>query len=263
MRDNKAMPWIGGAVVLGLLIAAGGWFLGINPALTAASEARAQTATERDRNELLRVQNETLKEQFAHLADYEAQLAALQVQIPATTDLSALNLHLTSLVTTAGLTTTSLAVTTPQAFVPVAEPAAAAPDAAAPPTTDGAGEAAPAAEDAAAPAPVAPTYAGFYAIPVTLTTVGTYEATLAFLESLQADSSRLFLVGSIAATTQVDQGAGSGKPATSAGDLETVVTGFTYVLQDPSAAPPVTDPAAEPVPLPVPADQRNPFVPVA
>lgn len=262
MRDKKAMPWIGGAVVLGLLIAAGGWFLGVSPALTAASEARAQTATERDRNELLRVQNETLKEQFAHLEEYEAQLATLQVQIPRTADLSALNRHLTSLVTTAGLTTTSLSVTTPQAFVPVADPAAAATETAAPPTTDGAGETPPV-DEGAAPAPAAPAYAGFYAIPVTLTTVGTYEATLAFLESLQAGSSRLFLVGSIAATTQPDQGAGSGKPATSAGDLETVVTGFTYVLQDPSAAPPVTDPSAEPVPLPVPADQRNPFAPVA
>lgn len=261
MRENKAMPWIGGAVVLSLLVVVAGWFLAISPALDAASLSRAQTVDERDRNALLRQQNATLKEQFGHLEEYQAQLAALQVQIPPEGDLSGLTRQIDSLAATAGLTTTVFSATTPQAFVPAV--AAPVTDTAAAPADGAATEGA--ATDTAAAAPVAPSYAGLYAVPISLTTVGTYDATVAFLDTLQHSTSRLFLVGTISASAQPDAGAGSGKPATSAGDLETVITGFAYVLQDPAAAAavPVPDPAATPEPMPEPGAARNPFVPVA
>ena len=238
------------------VILAAGWFLAISPTMASADASRAQTAVERAHNDLLKQQNATLKEQFTHLEEYKAQLAALRVQLPAHADLSALNSELQALVASAGLTTTTFGATTAQAFAPVAAAAAPVADAAAPAAT-GTGAAA---AGAAAPAP-ATSYPGFFAIPLTMTVLGTYDATLKFLDSLQTTSSRLYLVGSITATSQQDGGSSPGKPATSKGDLETTINGFTYVLQDGSAA--VEAPAATPSPLPVPSTQKNPFVPVS
>jgi Tfp pilus assembly protein PilO len=260
MGANKAAPWVAGAVVLIFVILAMGWFLAISPTMAAADASRAQTAVERDHNALLTQQIATLKEQFTHLDEYKAQLAELQVQLPPQADLSALNTELQALVASAGLTTTTFGVTTAQAFVPVATAAAPVADAAA--TTAAGTTTAVAGTAATGAAPVDPvaSFAGFYAVPVSITVVGTYDATLAFLDSLQTTTSRLYLVGSVTATSQRDGGAGSGKPATSSGDLETTIAGFAYVLQDGSAA--VEAPAATPSPLPVPSNQKNPFIPV-
>jgi Tfp pilus assembly protein PilO len=259
MRTNKAAPWVAGAVVAIFVILAAGWFLAISPTMAAADESRAQTALERDHNARLKQQIATLKEQFTHLEEYKAQLAGLRVQLPPQEDLSSLNTELQSLVASAGLTTTDFGVTTAQAFVPVAAVAApaavAAATAAASPTP-----AAGAAVAAAAPANSAPSFAGLYAVPLSITVVGTYDATLTFLDSLQTTTSRLYLVGSVTAASQRNEGAANGKPATSSGDLETTIAAFAYVLQDTSAA--VAAPTATPSPLPVPSTQRNPFVPV-
>jgi Tfp pilus assembly protein PilO len=251
MRTNKAAPWVASAVVAIFVILAAGWFLAISPTMAAADESRAQTALERDHNARLKQQIATLKEQFTHLEEYKAQLAGLRVQLPPQEDLSSLNTELQSLVASAGLTTTDFGVTTAQAFVPVAAVAApaavAAATAAASPTP-------------AAPANSAPSVAGLYAVPLSITVVGTYDATLTFLDSLQTTTSRLYLVGSVTAASQRNEGAANGKPATSSGDLETTIAAFAYVLQDTSAA--VAAPTATPSPLPVPSTQRNPFVPV-
>jgi hypothetical protein len=250
MRTNKAAPGVAGAIVVIFVILAAGWFLAISPTIASADESRAQAAVERAHNDRLKQQNATLKEQFTHLEEYKAQLAALRVQLPAHAELSALNTELQALVASAGLTTTTFGATTAQAFAPVAAAPAA--------TTTTSGTSAPAA-GAAAPVPTT-SYPGFFAIPLTMTVLGTYDATLKFLDSLQTTSSRLYLVGSITATSQQDGGSSTGKPATSKGDLETTITGFAYVLKDGPAA--VEAPTATPSPLPVPSTQKNPFVPV-
>lgn len=257
MRTNKSAPWVAGAVVAIFVILAAGWFLAISPSMAAADDSRAQTVLERDHNARLKQQIETLKEQFTHLEEYKAQLAALRVQLPPQEDLSSLNTEVQSLVASAGLTTTAFGATTAQAFAPVAAAAAPAASAAATPTP---AATAGTSEKSAAPATPAPTFAGFYAVPLSITVVGTYDATLTFLNSLQTTTSRLYLVGSITAASQRNEGAANGKPATSSGDLETTIAAFAYVLQDGSAA--VQPPAAAPSPLPVPSTQKNPFIPV-
>jgi Tfp pilus assembly protein PilO len=261
MGANKAMPWVVGTVLAIVAILAGGWLLVISPAMAGADDSRAQAAASRDHNDQLRRQVATLKEQFTHLDQYNAQLAALQVQLPQNADLSALNTALQSTATAAGVTTTALSATPPQAFLPVGNavvPSSTSTSAASV-TTDAAGS-------SAKQSASKPSFAGFYAIPVSITTVGGYDATLAFLDSLQNSSTRLFLVGTISATSQPAAGAASGKPATSAGDLETTITGFAYVLQDAAAvtAPtPAPTAGATPTPLPAPAGQKNPFIPVS
>jgi Tfp pilus assembly protein PilO len=256
MGANKATTWVAGAAVAVVAILAAGWFLAISPTMASADESRAQTTVTQDRNTQLSRKVATLKDQFAHLDEYKTQLAALQVQLPQEADMSGFNTELQSLASSASVTATSMTVTTPQLFVPIGTKPTASTTAA--PASDAAGTASTTSTSAA-------NFSGLYAVPVSITTVGTYDATLTFLDSLQRTSSRLFLVGSLDATTQPNAGASNGRPATSAGDLETVTTGFAYVLHDAAGAAPAptsATPAPTPTALPAPSSQRNPFIPV-
>jgi len=266
MGSTKSAPWFVAATLASVVILALSWFFAISPAMTVAAEARSQAAQESDLNDLLQLQIATLADQFAHLDEYKADLAALRVQVPAEADLSELNRELQALATSTGVTLTAVQQSVPAAFVPaVAVPAAVAPTTTDGGTTEAAGTDAPAGAVAAAdPAPAAVAPVGFYAVPVSVTLVGSYEQASAFLSSFQTGSQRLFLAASITALAQEETGATNGRPALAAGDLELTVTGFAYVLQGSAAAVPEA-PAEETAPpaLPEPSDQRNPFQPIA
>jgi hypothetical protein len=88
----------------------------------------------------------------------------------------------------------------------------------------------------ATPAPAAAAAPeGFVAVPVTITVLGPFLNSLAFLSDLQADP-RLFLITGIDGEGQGEAEAGDGRPATHVGDVEMVITGYLYVLSDPNAA---------------------------
>ena len=116
----------------------------------------------------------------------------------------------------------------------------------------------------AAPAAVAgangPT--GFTAIPISITALGTYDNTLAFLNDLQNSTQRLFLVTGFTSTSQDQADASSGKPATAPGDQELIITGYAYALPDGLAVPETVDPAAAPPVLPGAVPGKNPLLPV-
>jgi Tfp pilus assembly protein PilO len=250
MGATKSTPWIVGAALVSVVILALGWFLAISPAMATADESRSQAEQQRVSNDQLRTQIATLTQQFTHLDEYKANLATIQIQIPQQTDLTAINTELQGLAAGAGVTLTTVSVSTTQQFAPVGVAAvAAAPSAAVAP-------------GAAEPAPAAPTVPkGIYVIPVSLTAVGSYDKTVALLTSLQAGSTRLYLITGINAISQVAAGATGGRPAVSKGDLETTVTAYAYVLLGtPAAAASV--PATPPV-LPVPSGQKNPFLSVS
>lgn len=253
MRQASAKVWVGGTAALAVLLLAAAWFLAIDPVVARASTDTAAAQQQRDQNDLLELEIAKLEEQSTHLEEYRAELAALRTQLPPTSDPASIGRELDALATTAGLTLTALQPSVPEAFVPAA--AAASGVTADSAASDGAAQGSVTTDSAAA----APTeaVAGFFRVPLSVTTVGSYEASVAFLRSVQESSSRLYLVSSISATTQDDQGASGGRPATVDGDVELVLTGAAFVLTDPTAAP--TEPAEEA--LPVPADQANPFLP--
>src|SRR5665647_580086 len=82
MRSTRSAGWIGGTVVLILLIFVATWFLVAGPRFEAASTTLADAADVRARNVVLETQNAKLREDFAKLDDYKAELATLQTQIP-------------------------------------------------------------------------------------------------------------------------------------------------------------------------------------
>ncbi|WP_454048525.1 hypothetical protein [Cellulomonas sp. Marseille-Q8402] len=259
MNLKSTSTWIAGTAFVALGILALTWFFAVSPTLDSASDAQTQTVDELARADLLEIQVAQLAKQFAEIDTLRGELADVRTKVPATADLSGFTRELQELASAAGVTVTGLAPSSPQAFVSAAatvDPAstadASATDAA---TTEGAAAADPSAAVAAA------TGTGVYAVPVSFTTLGSYDAGVAFLKGIQEQASRLVLVTGFTATSQTEQGAVSGRPATVRGDVELVANAYIYLLPDGTdlMADAVEEQGAA---LPVPSGQANPFAPV-
>ncbi|HEY3547412.1 MAG TPA: hypothetical protein VGK17_15170 [Propionicimonas sp.] len=273
----RATGWILGTIVVALLLGIGSWFLAISPVMTSTGEAQDQASTTRDANTLLRTKIAHLKEQFTHLDEYKAELAGLQTQIPTAAQVSAYLREVQALATARGVLITGTTSELGQTVVP-AEPVVAAPatDASKPDVAAGvsstpspspspspsatAGAGATTGSTGTAAASAVPD--GFVAIPMSFTVLGTYENVVAFVGDLQNSTARLLLVTGFTGTAQDDADASGGRPATHVGDLELVVTGYTYVLADPLAKPTIPAVTVAPAPLPAPVPGKNPLIPV-
>jgi len=270
--------WIGATAFASVALAAGAWFLAISPQLAEAAELREQTESVDNQNDLLELAIAKLAAEFEHLDEYRTELADLRLQIPTEAELSAYLRELDAIAVAHAVVVTNVAPAMPQAFVSAVVPAPApAPTETAEegteeealaeePTDEPTDEATPTAE--AVPAgPVAPP--GFVAIPLTITVVGTYDNTVAFLSSLQTGTQRLFLLTGITGTSQQPAEASGGRPELALGDQELQLTGFLYALPDPLGVPTTApDPSATPAPtgepvLPVAPPGKNPLVPIA
>ncbi|MBX9245863.1 type 4a pilus biogenesis protein PilO [Actinotalea ferrariae] len=275
---SKSAPWVLGTAFLALLILAGAYLLAIAPRLESAALKNEQTVGEEARAEQLEIQLAGLKADFENIEQFRTELSALRVQIPTEPGHSELVRRIQTLAAETGVA--AVLTVTPQnatEVVPpvvadpavVVDPATGAPVApetvtdGSAPATDGA---TPAPTDPAAGvvdpsvAPAAPVVSGFYAMPIDVSVMGTYDAALAFVDRLQALDSRLLLVSDVQMTSQKEEAASETRPATSAGDVEMHVTLYAFVLLDPTQVP--TEELTEVPPLPVPAGQPNPFAPL-
>lgn len=260
-KTPRATGWVLGTVVIAAALGAGSYFLAIGPVLDETDQARTQTESVVQANDIQRAKIARLKAQFAELDTYKAELAALRIQIPTDGDLSGYFRQLEDIASARDVTLVGLTAENAQTVVPVIPAGAAAP-APAPEPEPAAPDASPdeAAEEAPA-GPVAPTVPdGFVAIPVSITALGTYDAVLAFLADAQEATPRLLLVGDFVGTAQAESDASGGRPATAVGDLELTVNGYIYVLQDLNA--PAPEEPAEPAPLPGAVRGKNPLIPV-
>lgn len=281
MAGTRTAAWVGGAAVVAIVIAGGAWFGVVAPTLSDAEEQRRAAADQREHNDMLQIALNQLKADAANLETDKANLAALRTRIPTTGDLAELTRQLQSAATATGVTITVLAPGTPTPVV-VATPEAPAPadgseeDAGNGDGTDSSvasAEVDGTADDGSTPPAGASTgIDGLVSIPLSVTTVGTYAQTIAFIEAVQQTMTRLFVVSQLTAVSLEEEGAAGGRPATSFGDLETTLTGVVLTLRDGTGATstpsgetstgePTPTPSA-PVQLPVPGDQRNPFAPV-
>lgn len=250
MTRNRTAAWIGGAVVLAMLLLAGAWTLLIGPRFEAAATFRADAENEQVRIDQLEIQLEGLKKDYEQLPAFEAELAALRVEMPAEMQLSDLTRQLGALAAESGVTILAMTPSTSiqlSAALAVPAPAAPAPDTAA---TDGTAaestEAAPAdgtatdgtAVDPNAMAPVTPVVSpNLYAIPIEIRTIGGYLPTLAFLDKFQTANPRLLLVRQVSLAGQPEAAAKGGRPAVAEGDPEMTIQAYAYVLVDPMATP--------------------------
>lgn len=271
MRASRATGWVVGTLFGVLVVFAVTWFLVAGPRFAAADETMLQAENTRSQNEILALQNVQLKSDFAKLEEYRAEVATLRAQMPADAGLAELTREVDRLAEANGVFLLEITPGAGQAFLPAPPPIPATPAPAPAPAEGEGGEVstesetgtvADVAEGTAPAAPVAPlTPEGMVAVPLGMRVVGGYAETTAFLEALQTQMSRLYLVTKADATRQTDQEATPSRPATTAGDLELSISGFTYVLLD---LAPVTPPVEgeEPAPAPLPSSDRNPFVPL-
>jgi Tfp pilus assembly protein PilO len=269
MGTAKKSTWIGGTAFLAVVMMALAWFLLISPVLATADDTKAQTKSTEEQNAILQQKVDELKAEFEHIDEYKDELAAIATQITPTLDLAP---YIESVDKVAEDSEVTIISVEPQApyGVTVAEGSQAAVQTAtgevsteapapapSPSASAGTGGAAAAEAPTTTAAP-----AGMTAVPVRITTVGTYQDSMTFLDKIQ-NQDRLFLVTVLDGTLQEDSAESGGRPETELGDLELVIEGFMYVL--PSLAESIADEGdeADEKPQELPHNQsRNPLEPI-
>jgi Tfp pilus assembly protein PilO len=193
------------ALVVCAVVLAGGWFLGVQPQLAAASSNQAQQSTIDATNDKNRAELTRLAAAFAGLDATKAELAQLRASVPSTTDSESFVRQIDANAAAAGVQVTNVTIGDATPYAPATEPtaettASAAPSAAATSSTD---EDVPSAQPATDPAV---TDANFSLVPVTVAVQGSYDQALAFTKAMQSGS-RLFLVSGIAAASEEEDDA--------------------------------------------------------
>lgn len=240
------------AVLASVVVATGGFFLGVQPQLAQAAANDAQSAASEQTNaqntrelERLRKANETLGQQ-------KDDLTRLEKSVPAQLDAPAFYSEVDEAATTSGVTITAITTGDAVAYAPPTTPNATTGTAASSPS------ATPAPADGATPAPTAaatpsapevatsPLISGnnFSAVPVSIAITGTFDESLAFLRELRSGE-RLYLIQKIDSSTASGAGdaadtAGAGGTTSTKGSSRTAAevsttwtfSGFIYVLQD-------------------------------
>jgi Tfp pilus assembly protein PilO len=206
-------------VVLMIAVVAGGWMLGVQPALASAFAADEARADVQSQNEAIRAELVALQAAEAELPALEADLTTLNASIPFTDDSSALIDGIHELARDADVVVDGITLEDPQPYAP---PQAAAP--AAETTADPAGETA--GETSVDPLQPATdpriTPANFVLVPVSVAVSGSFGDVLDFVRGVQTGP-RLFLVNKLTSATDAE---GNGSKVTAN------VGGFVYVLLD-------------------------------
>lgn len=228
MSISKSKIWLAGGVVLCVLLLVASWFLLIQPKRAEAADLRDQTVSTQQNNEQTRAKIAQLKAQFATLPAKKAELAKVREAMPPEYAESTLQRALQKLATGTGTTFVSIANGEATPFVTQPTAAAATPSASAAGTAD----------DAAAPAPAtaAGSVATVKSMQVTLTVQSTFAGSQAFLQKLQDQMPRAYLVTGLNITAKQAGPAANGRPATKNGDVEMVITGLVFLLQVPEEA---------------------------
>jgi hypothetical protein len=112
--------WLGGGALLALLIVLFGWFLVIEPQLSAASATRVQAGSIQTQNLVLEARNSQLKLQNDNIATLRTDLAAAMAELPSDGGLAEFTRQLSAQATATSVVLNSVAVgaATPVAGIP-------------------------------------------------------------------------------------------------------------------------------------------------
>jgi Tfp pilus assembly protein PilO len=227
---TQSRRWVAGAAAAMVLLVVASYFLLIQPKMAQASDLRSQKVAQQQANEQLGLDIAQLKSQFASLPARQAELAVIQQQLPANANLPTLIRNLTTIATEAGVSLNSIAPSVPQ---PVTASAAVS-------TTGSASAGSTAATQ------------GLFQIPVTIIVQGDYASSELFLQRVQTQMRRAFLVQalSIGSASGTSTGTSTGTTASAANGIAITLTGDVFVLQptasgtgSTSAAPGTSAPA--------------------
>jgi Tfp pilus assembly protein PilO len=221
------------AVLAMAVVAAAGFFLGVQPQLAQAASNKVQQITVEATNVTTATELTRLRQRAKTLPQMQAELAALQASVPSAANMSSFYTEIDRIAASSGVTVS--AITTSDAIAYTSPASASSSDAAtsaatAAPSTGSTPE--PSATASASAAPTAPavttdpaiTAANFSVIPVSVSVDGSFDQALSFVSGT-ADGARLFLVDSISSSTSQ-----SSATATVAASTTWTFAGYVYVL---------------------------------
>ncbi|HEX4401902.1 MAG TPA: hypothetical protein VHZ98_11285 [Galbitalea sp.] len=222
---NSDRLWAFAAIAAMIVIALGGWFVGISPVVAQAAAADQQNASVTLANQANLQKVALLKQQYANIGPLQKSLDSLRRSIPENPDASAFLQELDELSAAQGVTITSVTIASSTVYVaPTAVPTAAPAATTSTPTPTPT----PTATTGATPVAPSTSSAGqFVEVPVAITVTGSFDAVRSFVGAVQKGS-RLYLATALG----ISAGAGT-SIATATGTL----TGFIFTLQGTSDEP--------------------------
>lgn len=221
--------WAAGCAGAVVVLAAGGWFIGVQPQLAHADEASAAATATESQVATTQAKVAALSKAAASQADLESKVAVLDKAVPSALQANTFVRRVNSVAALDAVDLQSIAVggavayTAPEAAGASTAAAAATPSAAATPapseTTAAAAPAVAAAPVLAATDPLV-TSQNFTVIPMTVVVKGTGSAGLQFIKDLQRDE-RLYLISAFTTSADPDD------PS----NVTTTITGSIYALK--------------------------------
>jgi Tfp pilus assembly protein PilO len=241
MRSPRTWHLI--AVLAVLVIVALGWFLGASPLLQQAAAADQSRAQVQQQNAQQRTVLASMRGQYDKLDELQAQMASLQLSVPGTADLDDFFDQVAAIASASGASITSITAGEAQPYgltaggsgTPAKSAASSTPQPTSSATPAASATPAPAATAAApvAAAPKTPTgdlASKLYVVPIDISLSSGPSQVTAFVNGLQTGK-RLILVSSMAYTSSPAGG---------------TVSGFVFVVHDPSASAASPSPTSSP-----------------
>lgn len=227
MRSTLRL-WAIGSVATMVALIGGGWFVGAQPLLSAASSASETASQVAAANQTTQIRLAGLEKQSKDMGALQAQVAQADVAVPSTLDANSFVQRINQIAAVKSVTVVSVAPDTAQAYSPpasvtTAEQAAAAtaqPSPSPSPTDSAPPVAATPTVPVLAAADPSITGANLTLVPMTVSVKGTQEGTLQFSHAVQTDS-RLFLVTGYSLSTDGQSG----------GAVLATLTGYIYALK--------------------------------
>jgi len=187
MTMSRSAVWTLATAVIAALVLVGAWFLVLGPQRAQAVDLATQRNSVAEQNDRLALNQAQLQAQLEQLPAQKAQLAAILASMPDDSELPQLLRQLESSAENTGAALTSVVPGTAVAY-----------------------------DAARAP--------GVVSVPVAVTVAGRLAEVELYLKQLQADSTRYFLIDSVALT------AGPGGVSGSSATLGAVISGKVFVL---------------------------------
>lgn len=217
------------AVVAMVVVAAAGFFFGVQPQLAQAASNREQQRTVDATNSTTAKELDRLRDRAKTLPQMQSNLAVLQQSVPSTASMSTFYSEIDGIAERSGVTVSAITTSDAVAYTPPAstDPATDTADAA-PATAEPSATSSP----SASAAPSAPsvttnsaiTASNFSVIPVSVSVNGTFEQALSFASGTR-DGARLFLVDSITSSASQDS-----TDSTATSSTTWTFAGYVYVL---------------------------------
>ncbi len=267
---NATRLWQIGAAAVIIAILALGYFVGISPKLTEASDAAAQLQQANGQNDAEQATVDKLKGEYNNMSALEAKLTALQLAIPSSPDGGDFFHEVNVAVQQSGVEFTSISFGEPTPFANSTNTnTSAIPPASSTPAPTATSTAAPATTTTGSTAANAPIPAAgvAYTVDITLNVTGTTAQVMDF-DSLMQNGTRLFLATSLgfgnSSSTTKSTTTGSGTAGAATTSTTTVgstgtFTGFIFVVSGPSAtSTPAPTPTSTSIPTPNPTGTSIP-----